>query len=141
MPEMPPFHQSADGSHRSVQQGRPDRGVQSPNSLPALQPGQVQTAGAQVLMRAAREPSPSIAVELALLCLRELEPRVADNPELLVSTEAVLAFAAVRHADPLAWQRWRRVLEKYDKRDLIEHMLGEPPGIDHGSSGSAVDKL
>jgi len=92
-------------------------------------------------MRAAREPSRSIAVELALLCLRELEPRVAANPELLVSTEAVLAFAAVRHADPLTWQRWRRVLEKYDKRDLIEHMLGEPLGIDHGSAGSVADQL
>ena len=85
-------------------------------------------------MRAAREPSRSIAVELALLCLRELEPRVAANPELLVSTEAVLAFAAVRHADPLTWQRWRRVLEKYDKRELIDDMLGEPLGTDHGNA-------
>ena len=36
----------------------------------------------------------SIAVELAVLFLREFEPRVADDPDLLVSTEAVLSFAA-----------------------------------------------
>jgi hypothetical protein len=42
---------------------------------------------------AAGTSSRSIAVELALLALRELEPRVADNPELLVSTEAVLALS------------------------------------------------
>ena len=41
----------------------------------------------------------SVAAELAVLFLRELEPRVADDPELLVSTEAVLSFAAIRHAD------------------------------------------
>ena len=40
----------------------------------------------------------SIAAELALLFLRELEPRVANDPELLVSTEAVLSFAAIRLA-------------------------------------------
>ena len=36
-----------------------------------------------------------------MLFLRELEPRVANDPELLVSTEAVLSFAAIRHADPI----------------------------------------
>jgi len=47
-------------------------------------------------MSAAGESSRSIAVELALLFLRELEPLVAEDPEQLVSTEAVLSFAAVR---------------------------------------------
>src|SRR5271169_4493455 len=94
-------------------------------------------------MKTAGEPTRSIAVELALLFLRELEPQLADNPELLVSTEAVLSFAAVRSAHPLAWQRWRRILEKYEKSDLIEHMLGEPIRLDQpaGQGGSAADRL
>ncbi|MGO9606878.1 MAG: hypothetical protein ACLQAT_26390 [Candidatus Binataceae bacterium] len=83
----------------------------------------------------------SLAVELALLFLRELEPLVAEDPERLVSTEAVLSFAAVRRADPLTWQRWRRILEKYDKADLIEHMLGEPVPLDPYGGGSAADRL
>jgi hypothetical protein len=62
----------------------------------------------------------SIAVELAVLFLREFEPRVADDPDLLVSTEAVLSFAAIRHADPLQWEYWRAILEKYEKSELIE---------------------
>jgi hypothetical protein len=68
----------------------------------------------------------SIAAELAVLFLRELEPRVADDPELLVSTEAVLSFAAIRYADPLQWEYWRAILEKYEKSDLIEYMLRSP---------------
>ena len=92
-------------------------------------------------MRATGEPTRSIAVELALLCLRELEPRVAANPELLVSTEAVLSFAAVRYGDPLTWQHWRRILGKYEKSELIEHMVGAPVRIDRGDAGSAADKL
>lgn len=91
-------------------------------------------------MRAAGEPPRSIAVELALLFLGELEPLVAEDPERLVSTEAVLSFAAVRRADPLTWQRWRRILEKYGKSDLIEHMLGEPLRMDQGDGGSAADR-
>ncbi|MGO9606234.1 MAG: hypothetical protein ACLQAT_23050, partial [Candidatus Binataceae bacterium] len=83
----------------------------------------------------------SLAVELALLFLRELEPLVAEDPERLVSTEAVLSFAAVRRADPLTWQRWHRILEKYDKADLIEHMLGEPVPLDPYGGGSAADRL
>ena len=55
-------------------------------------------------MKTPGEPTRSIAVELALLFLRELEPQLPQNPELLVSTEAVLSFAAVRSAYPLAWQ-------------------------------------
>src|SRR5271155_4498807 len=83
----------------------------------------------------------SLAVELALLFLRELEPRVAEDPELLVSTEAVLSFAAVRPADPLTWQHWCRILERYDKVDLMEHMLGEPVSMERGDGGSAADRL
>src|SRR5208337_893455 len=85
--------------------------------------------------------SRSIAVELALLFLRELESLVAEDPERLVSTEAVLSFAAVMRADPITWQRWRETLDKYDKLDLIEHMLGEPVPIDEDNGGSAADRL
>ena len=92
-------------------------------------------------MSAAGQPSRSIAVELALLFLRELEPLVAEDPERLLSTEAVLSFAAVRRGDPVTWQHWRRILEKYEKSDLIGHMLGEPLSLDHGDGGSAADKL
>jgi len=84
----------------------------------------------------------SMAVELALLFLRELEPHVAEDPERLVSTEAVLSFAAVKSADPPTWQRWRAILEKYKKLDLIEHMLGEPVPMDRGiNRQSAADRL
>ena len=92
-------------------------------------------------MSAANGRSRSIAVELALLFLRELEPRVEEDPERLVSTEAMLSFAAVRRADPPTWQHWRRILEKYEKADLIEYMLGEPVPIDHGEGGCAADRL
>src|SRR5271168_2440319 len=92
-------------------------------------------------MSAAGESSRSIAVELALLFLRELESTVAEDPERLVSTEAVLSFAAVRRGDPTTWQHWRRVLEKYEKADLIEHMLGNPVPTDSGDSESAADRL
>ena len=92
-------------------------------------------------MSAAGESSRTIAVELALLFLRELEPLVAEEPERLVSTEAVLSFAAVRRGDPLTWQHWRRILEKYEKADLIEHMLGAPLPLERGDGGSAADRL
>src|SRR5277367_4957087 len=92
-------------------------------------------------MGSAGESSRSIAVELALLFLRELEPTVEDDPERLVSTEAILSFAAVRRGDPVTWQHWRRILEKYEKADLIEHMLGAPVPMDHGDGESAADRL
>src|SRR5271169_6267985 len=92
-------------------------------------------------MSMAGESSRSIAVELALLFLRELEPVVAEDPERLVSTEAVLSFAAVKRGDPSTWQRWRRILEKYEKADLIDHMLGEPLRFDLGDGESAADRL
>jgi hypothetical protein len=76
-------------------------------------------------------PQPrSVAAELALLFLRELEPRVPNDPELLVSTEAVLSFAAIRHIDPVQWEHWRAILERYEKSDLIEYMLGQPARIE-----------
>src|ERR1700752_2624499 len=59
--------------------------------------------------------SRSVAAELALLSLNELEPRIADDPELLISTETVLCFAAIRHSDPVQGEHWRSILEKYDK--------------------------
>src|SRR5215469_10326118 len=81
-------------------------------------------------MRDGIKPSRSMAAEFALLCLRELESRVADDPELLVSAEAVLAFAAIRHGDPVQWDYWRAILDKYEKSDLMEHMLGQPRSDD-----------
>ena len=69
-------------------------------------------------MRDATQPVRSIAAEFALLFLRELEPKVADDPELLVSTEAVLSFAAIRHADPAHWEYWRAILEQHEKLRL-----------------------
>src|SRR5271156_3047606 len=92
-------------------------------------------------MGSAGESSRSIAVELALLFLRELEPTVAEDPERLVSTEAILSFAAVRRGDPATWQHWRTILEKYEKADLIEHMLGAPVPMDSGDGESAADRL
>ena len=87
-------------------------------------------------------PSPrSIAAELALLFLRELESRVPDDPELLVSTEAVLSFAAIRHADPVQWEHWRAILEKYEKSDLIEYMLRQPARIEDLEWQSKADRL
>ena len=77
-------------------------------------------------MRDTTQPVCSIAAEFILLFLRELEPRVADDPELLVSTEAVLAFAAIRRADPVQWEYWRALLEKYEKSQLVEYLLQEP---------------
>jgi hypothetical protein len=92
-------------------------------------------------MKDGTQPPRSIAAELALLALSELEPRVADDPELLVSTSAVLAFAAIRHADPVTWQRWREILDKYEKLQLMEHMLGEPVAIDNDRWESDADRM
>ena len=83
----------------------------------------------------------SVAAELALLFLRELEPRVADDPELLVSTEAVLSFAAIRHADPVQWENWRAILEKYEKSQLVEYLLREPARIEDSEWESKADRL
>src|SRR5216683_1894055 len=92
-------------------------------------------------MSDATQPLRSIAAELALLFLRELEHRVADDPELLVSTEAVLSFAAIRHADPVRWEYWRAILKKYEKSDLIEYMLGQPARSEDLEWQSKADRL
>ena len=86
-------------------------------------------------------PQRSVAAELALLFLRELEPRVADDPDLLVSTEAVLSFAAIRHADPTQWEHWRAILDKYEKSDLIEYMLHQPVRAEDPEWESKADRL
>src|SRR6266851_5685696 len=92
-------------------------------------------------MRDGTQQLRSIAAELALLFLRELEPQLADDPELLVSTEAVLSFAAIRHADPVQWEHWRAILEKYEKSDLIEYMLRQPAPIEDLEWHSRADRL
>jgi len=86
-------------------------------------------------------PLRSVAAELALLLLRELEPRVADDPELLVSTQAVLSFAAIRHADPQQWEHWQAILQKYEKSDLIEYMLRQPVRAEDPEWESKADRL
>ena len=92
-------------------------------------------------MEDGRQPLPSLAAELALLYLRELEPRVADDPDLLVSTEAVLSFAAIRHAHPTQWEHWRAILENYEKSDLIEYMLRQPMHVEDPEWESKADRL
>ena len=84
----------------------------------------------------------SMAVELALLFLRELETKVAQDPEKLVSTDAILSFAAVKSAGLPTWQYWRAILEEYDKLDLIEHMLGQPVPMESSATREcATDRL
>jgi hypothetical protein len=83
----------------------------------------------------------SIAAELALLSLKDLEPRVADDPELLVSTESVLSFAAIRYSDPAQWEHWHAILEKHGKLALIEHILYEPARGDDSTWKSNTDIL
>ena len=83
----------------------------------------------------------SIATEMALLFLNDLESQVPDNPELLVSNEAVLSFATISRADPSQWERWRLILTKYQKAELIEYMLSEPLRIDDGGWVSNATRL
>ena len=85
-----------------------------------------EAGSTDLTMGDATRPLHSIAAEFALLFLRELEPRVAADPELLVSTEAVLSFGAIRRADPVQWEYWRTILNKYEKAQLVEYMLQEP---------------
>ena len=79
----------------------------------------------------------SIAAEVALLFLNELEPTIADDPELLVSSEAILSFAAIRRADPERWQHWRTILTTYQKAEIIEYMLSEPARADDADFSKA----
>ena len=83
----------------------------------------------------------SIAAEVALLFLRELEAKIADDPELLVSSEAILSFATIRRSLPAVWEHWRTILAKYQKSDLIEYMLCEPASIDGDDWQSKAAKL
>ena len=92
-------------------------------------------------MREPGAPPRSIAVEMALLFLGELEPQVAEDPERLVSTEAILSFAAIRRGDPRRWQSWHGILEKYDKANLIDYMLNEPVTAENAEGGSVADRL
>ena len=68
----------------------------------------------------------SIAAEVALLFLDELEPRIDSDPELLVSSEAILALAAIRRGDPARWDHWRAILTRYQKYEVVDYMLCEP---------------
>src|SRR5208282_3057378 len=79
---------------------------------------------------AADHQNRSIAAEVALLFLNDLELKVPDDPELLVSSEAILSFATIRRSDPSQWERWRSILSKYQKAEVIEYMLSEPPRVD-----------
>jgi hypothetical protein len=83
----------------------------------------------------------SIAAEVALLFLSELESKVPDDPELLLSSEAILSFATIRRSDPSQWERWRSILVKYQKADLIEYMLCDPPRSDGGGWESNAARL
>jgi len=82
-----------------------------------------------------------MAAEVALLFLNQLEPRIPDNPELLVSSEAILSFATIRRSDPSQWERWRSILTRYHKADVIEYMLCEPLRIDGGGWESNAYRL
>ena len=61
--------------------------------------------------------------------------------KLLVSTEAVLSFAAIRHVDPVQWEQWRAILEKYEKSELIEYMLRQPARSEDLEWQSKADRL
>src|ERR1700691_1884894 len=95
-------------------------------------------AGKNAESAAQSEPR-SIAAEVALLFLNELEPKIANDPELLVSTEAILSFAAIRRADPAHWQHWRTILTRYQKSELIEYMLSEPSRGDREPESKATE--
>lgn len=90
---------------------------------------------------AADHESRSLAAEVALLFLNQLEPQLPDNPELLVSDEAILSFATLKRSDPSRWEHWRSILTKYQKADLIEYMLCEPPRVDSGGWESNAARL
>jgi hypothetical protein len=89
----------------------------------------------------AEHESRSIAAEVALLFLNDLESKIPDNPELLVSTEAILSFATIKRSDPSQWERWRSILIQYQKAEVIEYMLCEPPRLDGGGWESNAARL
>src|SRR5215469_8630561 len=57
------------------------------------------------------------------------------------STQAVLSFAAIRHADPAQWEHWQAILAKYKKSDLIEYMLRQPMRADDPEWESKAARL
>ncbi len=88
---------------------------------------------------ATEHQSRSIAAEVALLYLKELEPRIDNDPELLVSSEAILAFAAIRRSDLTQWDHWRTILIRYQKSEVVDYMLCEPKA--EGAEFSKADLL
>jgi hypothetical protein len=83
----------------------------------------------------------SIATEMALLFLNSLESQIPDNPELLVSSEAILSFAAIKRSDPSQWDRWRSILNRYQKSEVIEYVLSEPARVDGGGWESNAARI
>ena len=83
----------------------------------------------------------TIAAELALVSLSELEGRIESDPELLVSSEAILAFAAIKRADPERWDHWYRILAKYQKAEVVEYMLSEPLPTDAADCQAKAARL
>ena len=66
---------------------------------------------------------------------------MANDPELLVSSEAVLALRrAIRHADPVQWVCWRAI-PKVRESDLIEYMLRQPARSEDLERQSKTDRL
>ena len=53
----------------------------------------------------------------------------------------MLSFAAIRHVDPVQWEHWRAILEKYEKSDLIEYMLRQPVRSEDLEWQSKADRL
>lgn len=83
----------------------------------------------------------TIAAEMALVYLRGIEPQVEHDPELLLSNETVLSLAAIRHEDPIVWYRWRDILQRHGKLDVIRHILGEAVRFNEDGCESDVDRL
>jgi hypothetical protein len=109
----------------------------------------VEKAGPAILSKslqgvfslAADQEPRSIATEMALLFLNDLESRIDDNPELLLSSEAILSFATIRRSNPSQWESWRSILTRYQKADVIDYILREPPRIDSGGWESNAARL
>ena len=84
-----------------------------------------------------------MAAELALLCLRELEPRLADDPESLRQRRGGCfpsppSDMKIRSSGSTGAQ----VLEKkYEKSELVEHLLRAPAPIEESEWQSKADRL
>lgn len=64
-------------------------------------------------------PPRSIATEVALLFLHDLECRMADDPQLLVSSEAILSFSIIKRSDRARWEHWKAILSKHQKSEVV----------------------